>query len=363
MQFAHISDTHLGYRQRDLPQREEDFYDAFSRAVDEMIKEKVEFVLHCGDLFNDSRPEIKSLLKVKSELRRLRDAGIKIVCIAGNHDFPKRSGGIPPHRIFDEIVFLDGSYVHYGDLFIGGISYRAKPEIREVKKRMEELSLKAREFRKKILMLHQGLDKYIPGFEMSVADLGGFDYYAMGHVHKRIVDGRIVYPGSTEMWRIDEYEDWRRNGKGFYIVDLSTQDPVVHSVNLEIREFLKLQVSKEELEPRLEELRERVRNCMVHITVVGRDLDAPRLRALIEEKLRGALHVDSMFQEIEIGGINREEISSEVSVKMVLDEFMKDFTDQEREFAYELYQALCSDVSVARELARKFFERYDHREH
>jgi DNA repair exonuclease SbcCD nuclease subunit len=51
MQFAHISDTHLGARQFDCDQREQDIYDAFLEAVDHVVEERVDFVLHTGDLF------------------------------------------------------------------------------------------------------------------------------------------------------------------------------------------------------------------------------------------------------------------------------------------------------------------------
>ena len=63
--FAHIGDTHLGYRQYNLEQREQDFYDAFNRAIDRIIEEKVDFVIHSGDLFNDGRPTIRSLKVAK----------------------------------------------------------------------------------------------------------------------------------------------------------------------------------------------------------------------------------------------------------------------------------------------------------
>ena len=38
MRFAHLSDTHLGYRQYGLIDREKDFYDAFERIVDKIIE-------------------------------------------------------------------------------------------------------------------------------------------------------------------------------------------------------------------------------------------------------------------------------------------------------------------------------------
>lgn len=50
MKFAHLSDTHLGYRQYGLIEREDDFYNVFNEIVDKIIDERVDFVIHSGDL-------------------------------------------------------------------------------------------------------------------------------------------------------------------------------------------------------------------------------------------------------------------------------------------------------------------------
>ena len=56
MKFAHLADTHLGYRQFGLIEREKDFYEVFEKITDKIIEEKVDFVIHSGDLFDNSRP-------------------------------------------------------------------------------------------------------------------------------------------------------------------------------------------------------------------------------------------------------------------------------------------------------------------
>ena len=49
MKFAHLADTHLGYRQYGLFEREKDFYEVFDKVIDKIIEEKVDFVVHSGD--------------------------------------------------------------------------------------------------------------------------------------------------------------------------------------------------------------------------------------------------------------------------------------------------------------------------
>ena len=46
MKFAHLADTHLGYRQFGLLEREKDFYEVFDKIIDRIIEEKVDFVIH-----------------------------------------------------------------------------------------------------------------------------------------------------------------------------------------------------------------------------------------------------------------------------------------------------------------------------
>ena len=38
MQFVHMADTHLGYRQYGLSERETDFLDVFDRAIEEVVR-------------------------------------------------------------------------------------------------------------------------------------------------------------------------------------------------------------------------------------------------------------------------------------------------------------------------------------
>ena len=57
MKFAHLADTHLGYRQFGLIEREKDFYEVFEKVIDKIIEEKVDL-----NIFNGSLSEMKELL-------------------------------------------------------------------------------------------------------------------------------------------------------------------------------------------------------------------------------------------------------------------------------------------------------------
>ena len=85
MKFAHISDCHLGgWRQLELQRLN---MESFIIAIDSSIKEKVEFILFTGDLFDTAFPSIEILKETFTEFRKLKDAGIKCYLIAGSHDY------------------------------------------------------------------------------------------------------------------------------------------------------------------------------------------------------------------------------------------------------------------------------------
>ena len=245
MKFAHLADNHLGYMQYNLSDRETDFYDNFSEVIDKIIEERVDFVVHSGDIFEFPKPPIRALLTVLDGLRRLKEKGILVYAIPGNHDISMRKDALPPQLLFRGLIKVIGRnknpfYVHK-EIFIGGVPYCSRFYTNILKESLEQLSKKAENHRKKILLLHQGIDKYLSfngSYELKIGELPtNFDYYALGHIHRRIIQnygqGKLVYPGSTEIWRIDEYEDYKNKGKGFYVVDMGGDELDIQPINLE----------------------------------------------------------------------------------------------------------------------------------
>ena len=85
MKFAHLADCHLGAWRH--PKLQELNMESFRKAVDMCIKEKVDFILMSGDLFDSAYPPIEILKEAFSEFRKLKDAKIKCFIIAGSHDY------------------------------------------------------------------------------------------------------------------------------------------------------------------------------------------------------------------------------------------------------------------------------------
>ncbi len=83
--YAHLADLHLG-SWRD-PKLRDLSTSAFLQAIDNCIKQQVDFILFAGDLFNTSLPSLDTLKIVTKSLKHLHDNNIPLYVIAGSHDF------------------------------------------------------------------------------------------------------------------------------------------------------------------------------------------------------------------------------------------------------------------------------------
>jgi DNA repair exonuclease SbcCD nuclease subunit len=210
-------------------------------------------------------------------------------------------------------------------------------------------------------MLHQGIKKYFPlEYELALEDVPkGFDYYALGHLHMRIVDdlfeGKLVYPGSTEIWRIDELKDYEMNGKGFYVVD--TEDFDLERVDLEnIRPFVKREITSEDLKiGEIEEAMRGGKKPVVNLTVVSDIHDYPWVYQKLVDELKGALYLDIKRRWTAEG----EEVFSDriINIRELIDDAMNDYSAMERDYAYSLFKSLSSgDLDEALAVTEEFYK-------
>ena len=304
MRFAHLSDSHLGYRQFGLLEREQDFYEVFARNIDKIIEQDVDFVIHSGDLFDSNRPSTEALLAFQKALLRLNEAKIPIYAIAGNHDSILRKNALPPQVLFKDIglnVISDNNPIYAeGPVLICGIRYVPNSQSKALINAYNQLSSLADKYLKSILVSHQGIGKWMPydTAEIELNDLPkNFDYYAMGHIHNYIEEdygkGKLVYPGSMEIWKTRESNDnFREHGKGFCVVDLSYDKPVVERIAIDLpREFYTAMIDYNKFDEELHKLKEKIQSLdnkpMLDLTVYGGDFDSAEFYEIIQDNIGG----------------------------------------------------------------------------
>ena len=96
VRIAHLADTHLGYRQYNLDESEQDIYHVLEEISDKILEEHVDIVVHSGDLFDSPRPTPQAYRAFKNFLKKL-DGKAKIFSVLGDHDRPKSRGIAPTY--------------------------------------------------------------------------------------------------------------------------------------------------------------------------------------------------------------------------------------------------------------------------
>ncbi len=362
MRIAHISDTHLGYRQYNLDERENDFYEAFNEAIDKAIEERADVLIHSGDLFDSPTPPIKALYVLKSALKKIEDK-MKVFTVLGDHDIPKRRG-MPPHKLFDIRVLGLGKleWNEVDGVLIAGISNLRGRGVELLKEELNKFDAVAEKYKKSVLIAHQAIEKYLPfegAYELKEDDLPRkATYYAFGHLHSRLKvrfgNGYFAYAGSTEIIRRDEISSWSRKGKGFYLVDLDGDEPEVHEVNLDIRPQVEVEVEEENLEEILNYVNY-PKPPILHVTIKGESINRQYVIEKLNELLQGkVLSFKPSFRDLSQPQL-KELPKGPIDLKSIMCEYLGE--EELARLAVELYELLSEgNVSGAIKSAKEFLE-------
>ena len=244
--FLHVADIHLGIRRYRSEERARDFFLAWRECIERhAIAERVSFVLIAGDFFDARKVEPQAMNQAMLPLTRLRDAGIPVVAIEGNHDCHEAESRFSWLRSLSAWGYLKllepvygedgvrlepwdegarkGSYIDIdGVRIFGSIWYGST-----VTQALTDLVDRLREHHApdmfNVMMLHTDvegqLNRPIPALPVArINELKSYvDYLALGHTHKNFeIDGWVYNPGSLEACTVDEYAHER----GAYLVEV-----------------------------------------------------------------------------------------------------------------------------------------------
>ncbi len=252
MKFAHLADCHLdGWR---LPELNALNIQSFQKAISICIKQKVEFILIAGDLFDSAYPSIDSLKEAFREFRRLQEANIPVFIIAGSHDYSvsgktfldvlERSGFCKNVSNFEESkdkIILQPTI--YKNVAIYG--YPGKKSSLEIDE-IARIKLQDSPGLFKILMLHTAIRSAVPNPKINAVEdtkLPQVNYLALGHLHLYYNKNGRVYPGPIFPNNLLELEDLQKGA--FCIFDngkIEKQEIMLKEVaviNYEVKDALK----------------------------------------------------------------------------------------------------------------------------
>lgn len=219
MKFVHAADLHLDSPLRGLPAYEgapvEEVRGATRRALENLVElcveESAELLVIAGDLYDGDWKDYSTGLFFLQQMARLRDAGVQVAWVRGNHDASSKiTRYLSPPENVTELSFSAPETVLYENcgVAVHGVGY-ATAEVRE------NLALSYPEPRPGLLnvgLLHTSLDGrpgHAPYAPCALDQLRarGYDYWALGHVHAREVLSRepwIVFSGNLQGRHIHE---------------------------------------------------------------------------------------------------------------------------------------------------------------
>ncbi|EAE0857494.1 exonuclease SbcCD subunit D [Listeria monocytogenes] len=216
IQFLHMADLHLDspfIGLSTLPQPlfsaiQESTFQSLERITTVAIKEAVDFVLIAGDIYDSEDQSVRAQARFAKEMKRLEATNIPVFMIHGNHDFiekHKEKLALPSNvHVFSEQVEIMSHKTATGvSVNIYGFSYNER-HIRS--SRVGEYKIQGdADFH--IALLHgsevsssEEHDVYAP-FRVQEISKKGFDYWALGHIHKRQLlaeSPSIYYPGNIQ---------------------------------------------------------------------------------------------------------------------------------------------------------------------
>lgn len=294
--FAHIADAHLGgWKQQPLQQLN---LESFKKAIATCIREKVEFVLIAGDLFDSAFPPIDILKEAFAEFKKLKDAKIPCFIIAGSHDYSvsgktfldvlEKAGfckNVFNSEERDESIVLNPE-IYKGFAIYGYPGMTSGLEIEHLRR----VKLNNAPGMFKIFMLHTTIDKARGDFPIDALETDKApeaDYYACGHLHIDFQYENFVYPGPIFPNNFQELEDLECGG--FYIVDTEQKDSLKR-IDLRIKDIVSLKV----------ELTNGFKATDKIISELGKqDLEDKIILLRLKGKLESGKHSDIKFSQIE----------------------------------------------------------------
>ena len=217
--FLHAADIHVDSPLRGIARYEgmpvDDIRLATRRAFDNLVRlaidERVRFVLLAGDLYDGDWKDTSTGMFFAARMARLREAGIPVFLVAGNHDAANRM--TKSLRLLENVSVFSArqpetKLLPEGDVVIHGQSFSNQ----SVSDNLAANYPAKRPGCFNIGLLHtsvsgyQGHEPYAP-CTLDDLCLKEYDYWALGHVHARqelCAHPRVIFPGNIQGRNIRE---------------------------------------------------------------------------------------------------------------------------------------------------------------
>lgn len=314
MRFIHIADVHLGVQ----PDRGKSWSDTRAREVTEAFdkvlaaceEEQADLLLIAGDLFH-APPTISQLEEVDYKLSKL--TATRTVMIAGNHDYRSPDGAYAKYRFRSRTICLPADkltsvYIEELGVCVTGRSY----DRQEIPEGIYDDAGPAREDAVNILLAHGGDLTHAPFKKQKLLE-AGFDYIALGHIHKPdiLATDKMAYAGSLEPIDYTDVGD-----RGYIIGEITDRHCHIEFRKINVRNYINLSLkvkpeysAAQILDAIEREMKRLGEHNIYRILLRGQKseevqpdfyaLTSRYMISMVEDQTRGALDIDELLAENE----------------------------------------------------------------
>ncbi len=273
-------------------------FEALERLTQLACTERPLFVVLAGDIYNQEDQSLKARFALLDACKRMRDAGIRVFIVHGNHDpllQTEKSFSFPDnvHIFGTEAVEQVRVENEHGELVtvVHGMSHGKHNE----RRKLARLYARTEDNVFQVAVLHCTVDsvaaseQYAPA---SVADFAksGIEYWALGHIHEQQIVSRepfVAYSGNIQGLHINEQDE-----RGCLLIDVadgqvSSRHHTLGGIqwkieSVDIAAVEQLDVLEEVVESRLDEISQQlVEGCkgvIVRLVLEGRSVLDGELR-------------------------------------------------------------------------------------
>ncbi len=289
MRFMHVADVHLGAApDRGYPwakDRGQELWESFRRCIAAANEKKVDLLLIAGDLFH-RQPEVKELNEINYLFSTLERTAV--VLAAGDADYLQPSSPYAEYPWNENVIGLFSPQlerVRLPDLKVEiyGMSYY-RSELPEPV--FDGLRAEKSEYFR-ILLAHGGDTDHIP-LDKEELLASGFDYIALGHVHRPqvYIQGLAMYAGALEPVSSED-----TGPHGYILGDVHRKRIKLSFVEMAGRQYRQEEIEVTEWDTQYslrQKISERIRQCgtqhMYRVILAGQR--HPQFRPVVEEYLK-----------------------------------------------------------------------------
>lgn len=281
MKFIHMADMHFDAPFTNLSDKENfgnirrmDQRAIFRKIIDYIKNNNIDYLFISGDLYEHQHIRNTTIKYINNLFKEIENT--KIFITPGNHDPYLNNSMYANFNWSNNVIIFDSNVKRYSydDADIYGYGFT---DFYCENSKIDELEISDKN-KINILLMHANLDLvYDKGYnDVKTKELEklGFDYVALGHIHKRNFDndilGNIIYPGSTVALGFDEQGEHgvvegEFNNKKLKLKFIPLDEKRFNVINLDVTDI----ISKEELIEKINNL-DLIENDYYEIVFTGR---------------------------------------------------------------------------------------------